>query len=560
MITGQHRTERRPTAASVLLAATLLVAAQASGQTPRNAGQADTAEGARPNILLIVADDMGYSDLGVFGSEIPTPNIDALAQSGMLLTDFFANMACSPTRAMLMSGMDSHLAGLGVMGRALNPAQRDQPGYEGHLNFRVASLAALLRDAGYHTYMTGKWHLGEAVETGPAARGFEHAFASIDGAAHLGGLSWNGPGLAPYRDDQALVTVSDDFYSTRVYTERMIDYIDADRADGAPFFAYLAYTAPHWPLQAPAASVEKFRGWYDEGYEALYRSRLARAKTLGLVASDFEGIPPVPGQPAWDELSDEEQRVESRKMEIYAAMISDLDRYVGELMAYLETIGARDDTFILFFSDNGPEATRRDLAPGLREWVASCCDNSYENLGRGDSYVMYGPNWARASSVPFRRAKSTAFEGGTHVPAFATYPGVIPAGTRSDAFATVMDVLPTLLALAGTHHPGHRYKGRDVLPPQGRSLLPVLTGRRNTARRDDDVIGWELYGHRAVRRGNWKIVWDPTRGDAARWELFNLAEDRGEQMDLSTTMPARLDELQNLWDEYARRNGVILAR
>lgn len=536
----------------------LLVAMAALG-AEKTLAQPAAAEDPRPNILLIVADDLGYSDLGVFGSEIPTPNIDALAQSGMLLTDFHANMACSPTRAMLMSGMDSHLAGLGVMGRPANPRQRGQPGYEGHLNFRVASLAALLHDAGYHTFMTGKWHLGAEVETGPIARGFERAFASIDGAAHLGGLSWNGPGLAPYRDDEALVNVGEDFYSTRVYTERMIEYIDAQRDDGAPFFAYLAYTAPHWPLQAPEASIARFESWYDDGYEALYRRRLARAKTLGLADPDFGGIPPIAGQPRWEDLTAEERRIEARKMEIYAAMVGDLDRYVGEVIAYLESIGELDNTFILFFSDNGPEAVRRDLAGNVREWVEQCCDNSYENLGKGDSYVMYGPNWARAGSAPFRRAKSTAFEGGTHVPAFARYPGVIAAGTESDAFGTVMDVLPTLLELADTEHPGTEYRGHAVLPPQGRSMLPLLSGQSETIHDEDAVVGWELYGHRAVRQGYWKIVWDPSEGDAARWHLFDLATDRGEQHDLAPSAPGELARLRALWETYERKNGVILS-
>src|SRR5690606_6732126 len=237
----------------------------------------------------IVADDLGYSDLGVFGGEIPTPNIDALANAGMMLTQFYSNMTCSPTRAMLLSGADSHVAGLGVMGAATNPAQRGQPGYEGYLNSRVTSVAELLRGAGYRTYMTGKWHLGAQAENGPAARGFDRSFVSIDGAAHLGGLSWNGPGLAPYRDGEELVTVGDDFYSTRFYTDRMIEYIDAGRAaagDDAPFFAYLAYTAPHWPLQAPPESIARFAGWYDDGWEALYQRRLERAKALGLAPQE----------------------------------------------------------------------------------------------------------------------------------------------------------------------------------------------------------------------------------------------------------------------------------
>ena len=512
----------------------------------------------RPNIVLIVADDLGYSDLGVFGSEIPTPNLDALASAGMMLTQFYSNMTCSPTRAMLLSGADSHVAGLGVMGAATNPAQRGQPGYEGYLNFRVASLADLLRDAGYRTYMTGKWHLGTEVETSPAARGFDRSFVSLDGAAHLGGLSWNGPGLAPYRDGEELVNVGDDFYTTRFYTERMIEYIESDRAEGAPFFAYLAYTAPHWPLQAPPESIAKFAGWYDEGYEALYRDRLERARELGLVPEDFAGIPPIDGQPRWEELTDEERRIEARKMEIYAAMVSDLDEYVGRFVAYLESIGELDDTFIFFMSDNGPEGLRRDLSAPLSNWVAECCDNSYENLGDGDSYVMYGPNWARAGAVPFRDAKASGFEGGIRVPAFATWPGVVPAGVRSDAFGTVMDVLPTLLELAGTSHPGESYRSEPVVPPRGASMLPLLRGEADTVHEPDYWAGWELFGHRAVRRGDFKIVWDPRDGDDAAWKLFNLAEDPGEQNDLAATEPDRLLELRALWDQYVRENGVIL--
>jgi len=529
--------------------------AEGSGAASRPSEQTgDT----RPNIVLIVADDLGYSDLGAFGGEIPTPNLDALANAGLMLTQFYANMTCSPTRAMLFSGTDSHVAGLGVMGTPRNPAQRGQPGYEGYLNFRVASLAELLRDAGYRTYMTGKWHLGTEVETGPAARGFARSFVSLDGAAHLGGLSWNGPGLAPYRDGEDLVNVGDDFYTTRFYTERMIEYIESDRGDDAPFFAYLAYTAPHWPLQAPRESIEKFAGWYDEGYEALYRKRLERARALGLVPPDFTGIPPIGGQPRWEELSDEERRVEARKMEIYAAMVSDLDEHVGRFIAYLDSIGELDDTFIFFMSDNGPEGLRRDLNPPLSDWVATCCDNSYENLGDGDSYVMYGPNWARAGSAPFRDMKASAFEGGIRVPAFAVWPGVVPEGTRSNAFGTVMDLLPTFLELAGTSHPGTTYRGKPVAPPRGASLLPLLRGDADAVHGPDYWVGWELYGHRAIRRGDWKIVWDPREGDRAAWKLFNIAEDPGEQRDLAAAEPERLRELEALWERYVSENGVIL--
>ena len=511
----------------------------------------------RPNIVLIVADDLGYADLGYNGSEIPTPSLDALAGEGLVLTNFYASMSCSPTRAMLMSGIDSHQVGLGVMASPITrPEHQDEPGYVGYLNFRVASMADLLADAGYNTYITGKWHLGMDVSNGPVARGFRRAFVSLDGAAHLGGWDWRGPQAADYRDGEALVQVGDDFYSTRDYTDRMIGYIDEDRGDDKPFFAYLAYTAPHWPLQAPDDSIARFRGRYDEGYETLYRQRFENLKARGLAPADA-----VPDEtvfsPRWDELDDGEKALAARRMEVYAAMVSDLDTYVGRFIDYLESIDELDNTFILFMSDNGAEASRRDLLPPIAEHVGEAYDHSLENLGRPNTYVMYGPNWAAASAAPFRRHKFTGFEGGIHVPAFLRYPGSSTSAARSNAFVTVMDVLPTFLELAGTEHPGERYRGEPVVPIQGKSFMPLLEGDVATVHDGAPIVGWELWGHRSVRQGDWKIVWDASAGDDARWLLFNLAEDPGERNDLSTTMPGKLNEMIGAWDRYAEENRVI---
>ncbi len=512
----------------------------------------------RPNILYILADDLGYSDLGIFGGEIPTPNLDALAANGLLLTEFYANLTCSPTRAELMSGMDSHLAGLGVMGAPVREDHKNQSGYLGYLNFRVASLADLLTDAGYNTYMTGKWHLGAEVETGPRARGFKKSFVSLDGAAHLGGWDWRGPQPADYRDGDELVHVEDDFYTTRFYTERMLQYIEEDRADGKPFFAYLAYTAPHWPLQAPKESIARFKGKYDAGYEALYASRFARSKELGLIPTDAEPIPDTRYNPRWDTLSTDAKQIEARHMEIYAAMVSDLDTYIGQVITYLKEIGEFDNTFIMFMSDNGAESSRRDLAPPIRDLIGTAYDHSLENLGSATSYIMYGANWASASATPFFRHKATAFEGGIHVPAFVHYSGKVMAASRSSGFGTVMDLLPTFLALAGTEHPGTSYRGQEVLPATGRSLLPLLTGEVDAVHPAEEVIGWELNGHRSVRQGEWKIVWDQAvPADQHRWQMFNIDQDPFEQNDLSITMPEKFAEMLKHWDEYAAASGVI---
>ncbi|HUG71789.1 MAG TPA: arylsulfatase [Steroidobacteraceae bacterium] len=536
--------------AAVLLAALPLTACQ-----KKPAAEAPVE---RPNIVYILADDLGYADLGILGGEIPTPNLDQLARGGMLLTDFHPSMTCSPTRAMLMSGVDHHLAGMGVMGVPTRDEQKGQPGYEGHLNLRVASLADLLTDAGYNTYMAGKWHLGGTAETGPHARGFRRVFASVDGAAHLGPWDWRGPQDAQFFDGDELVTVGEDWYSTRDYTKKMIEYIEQDRAENKPFFAYMAYTAPHWPLQAPAESIAKFKGQYDAGYEALYARRFARQKELGLVPADAKPIDDARFTPRWSTLTAEQKRFESRRMEIYAAMVSDLDQYVGELIGYLEQIGELDNTFIVFSSDNGAEPGRRDLTRPIADHIGKEYDHSLENLGSATSYVMYGPNWASAGATPFNRHKFTAFDGGTHVPAFVYYPQRVKAGTRSDAIGTVMDLLPTFLALAGTQHPGTSYRNQTVLPVQGRSLLPVLYGDATEVHPADALFGWELFGQRAVRQGDWKLVWDHAAPEAQRrWQLFNLAADPFEQNDLAASNPDQYQQLLTLWDRYDEEVGVI---
>jgi len=525
--------------------------------TPTPAPEDTGNPASQPNILLILADDLGYADLGYNGSEIPTPNIDELAAQGMLLTNFHVAMTCSPTRSMLMSGTDAHVAGLGVMAAPTRPEHQGQPGYLGTLNFQVVSLADLLTDAGYNTYTVGKWHLGMDVENGPVARGFRRAFVSLDGAAHLGPWDWRGPQPAEYRDGEQLVHVGEDFYSTRDYTQRMIGYIEQDRAEGKPFFAYMAYTAPHWPLQAPDEAIARFKGWYDDGYEALYLRRFQALKERGRVPPDATPADPDRFSPRWSEQSDKEQALASRRMEIYAAMVSELDRYIGELIAYLKSIDEYDNTFILFLSDNGAEYDRRDLRPPISEHVGKEYDQSLDNLGRANSYVMYGANWAMTSATPFRGYKFTGFEGGIHVPAFAHQPARVTPGTQSAAFLTAMDVLPTFVALADGRVPTGQYRGRDIQPVQGTSFLSVVEGRAEGIHPADLVYGVELWGQRSITRGDWKIVWDAREGDQARWKLFHLAEDVGERHDLAEDHPEQLSRMIQAWDEYAQRNGVI---
>lgn len=539
----------------------IVLVADGCATTPGPESTLELAAGSRPNILLIVVDDLAYTDLGVYGGEIGTPHLDSLARSGLQLTHFYAAATCSPTRAMLLSGTDNHIAGLGTMAGDQTENQINQPGYEGYLNFDVVSLPALLRDGGYNTLMTGKWHLGVEEETAPAARGFTRSFALLPGGGgHFDDLPLFAGEESLYREDRELVSLPEDFYSTRFYTERLIEYIDEQKDDGRPFFAYLAYTAPHWPLQAPDESIALYRGRYDTGYDVLHAQRLQRLKELGLLAGDVEPFPRLPDQRPWAELSEAERQVETRKMEIYAAMVRDIDVYVGRLIEHLTQIGEYENTVIFFLSDNGAEG--HDLhavwPDDLKAHTDVCCDNSLENMGRPDSYVYYGPNWARAGAAPFRMYKAFANEGGIRVPAFVSHPGIHRVGNVSHAFSSVMDVMPTILDLAGVTHPGTSYAGRAIRPMQGRSMLPLLRGESDHVHGQPFVMGWELFGRRAIRSGNWKLVWTTRPYGPDAWQLYDLASDPAEMKDLSNDFPQRRKELLALWEQYAADNRVIL--
>ena len=523
----------------------------------------------RPNVLLIVADDLGYSDLGVFGGEINTPNLDALGHEGILLTQFYSAPTCSPTRSMLFSGTDNHLAGLGNMYEELRANQVGYPGYEGYLNFRVASLAEILRDAGYHTYMAGKWHLGLTGETSPRARGFERSFdLAQGGAGHLGDLPLIGAYPSIYREDGKAVKLPDDFYSSRFYARKLIEYLKSNEADGQPFFAYLAFTAPHWPLQAPRESIERYAGRYDAGWDALQARRFENMKKLGLLDKDAAPFPRLASEPAWQDLPDDGKKVAARKMEIFAAMVDDMDRYTGEVIDYLKSSGQFENTLIFFMSDNGAEGAYLNIGwEALEKWAEQCCDNSLENIGNGNSYIWYGPNWTWASSGGYRMFKGFTTEGGIRVPAIVHFPKQIRKGAVIDEFVTVKDVLPTVLELTGVEHPGATFNGREVLPVQGASMLSMLKGERETTHDQDYVMGWELFGRQAVRKGDWKIVWEPagapwepreTDVPVAEWRLYNIEEDPGELRDLSGAQPEKLEELVGEWEDYARENGVVL--
>lgn len=534
------------------------------------AADTDTVNDERPNILLIVVDDMGFADLGSFGSEVATPNLDRLALDGIRFSNFHAATMCSPSRAMLLTGVDSHLAGLGNMLEELAPNQKGRPGYEGYLNERVVTLPTLLRDAGYQTFMTGKWHLGTGEGRGPAWRGFDRSFAlDSGGASHFADMR---PAYAPTPDIRAnysedgrkLSALPPEFeYSTQYYVDRMIGYLRDERDSSKPFFAYLAFTAPHWPLQAPAVAIDRQRGRYDRGYDALAAERLQRQKSLGLVPANAARSPRSPKERPWEQLDEDSRKVQIRAMEVYAAMIDELDRHMGRLIAYLDESGLLDDTAIVFLSDNGPEGHDLDETwpleafPDIRRTIDATHDFSYDAMGGPGSYVLYGASWANAGSPAFRLHKAFPTEGGSRVPAFVYYPEAIEAPRIEDAFVYILDVTPTILELAGVEHPGTRYDGRDVEPATGQSFLSLLAPH-GAAPDSARVVVQELLGKRAVSAGRWKMVHMPAPYGNGDWQLFNLAEDLGESVDLADDYPTVVTRLLGEWQAYSRENNVII--
>lgn len=522
------------------------------------------AEGdARPNIVLILADDLGFSDIGAYGSEIRTPNLDALAREGVQLTSFHTAPTCGPTRAMLMSGVDHHQAGLGSNAAALMrlPELRDRPGYEGHLNDRVVTFATLLKDSGYHTYMTGKWDLGIDEGQLPVDRGFERYFGLGDGgASHFAdmiGAQRPKADAAYFEDGNRLARLPADFYSSRSYTDRILQFIEDNATDQRPFLAYLAFTAPHWPIQVPDDWLDRYKGEYDAGWAEVRRARLNRQKDLGVIPEDTRLPPRHRAVDDWESLSPPQRALEIRRMELYAAMIEYMDREIGRLLDGLKDGQYDRETIVMFMSDNGSEGNSIGTLLDNEFWVPNTFDNRLPNLGKAGSYVWLGPGWANAGSTPFRIYKSFTTEGGIRTPAiFYSSSGRFDIGLKNEV-VTMRDIAPTILELADVQHPGLSYRGRALVPVTGKSALQYLRGNAPTVH-GDDPIGWELYGNRALIRGDWKAVltWAPEGN--GQWQLFNLKTDPAESTDLAASSPELMRELIADWAGYAKDEGVAL--
>ena len=514
----------------------------------------------RPNILLIVADDLGYSDIGPFGGEIATPTLDTLAREGLMFSNFHVLPTCSPSRSVLLSGVDNHLAGMGTMEEIKTPEMEGHPGYVGHLNFEVAALPEVMRAAGYHTYMAGKWHLGSEEETSPYARGFEETFALVPG----GGSHWKDrKPLSPpqemiYRRNGEIVTsLPDDFYSTKDYTDYLLEWIKSDHGDGKPFFAYLSYTAPHDPLHAPKEYIEKYEGKYDTGWDALREKRLERLKALGIVPRAVQAFPRLANVEAWDAMPADKRRERARDMEVYAAMVDYMDEQIARVIDHLKETGEYENTLILFFSDNGANGALPTAYPGQTEEHLNSFDNSLENRGLANSFIEQGPGWAQASMSPSRLFKAFTSEGGIRSPCLVKVPGKpTNAGTVNHSFFHVRDITPTILDIAGVSHP-REIGGREVRSLQGSSVLGLFTGKTQEAYAGADVVGYELFGLKAYIAGEWKILWMPEPFGTGEWELFDLSQDPAEMNDLSERYPDRLAVMKASWEQYKTDNGVL---
>lgn len=519
----------------------------------------------RPNILLILVDDLGYSDLGCFGSEIRTPNLDKLANQGAKFTDFYVSSLCAPTRAMLLTGVDNHQNGLGTMPPAHTENQYLKPGYEGSLNNQVITIPEVLGDNGYHTYMTGKWHLGHHQESYPVNRGFEKSFALLGGGSgHFTNPFPLGPGEAPvtfYVKDQDIVEkLPEDFYSSKDFTDKMINYIE-EQEDDSPFFAFLAYTAPHDPLHVPDEYLDYYKGVYDSGYEQIKRDRLARIKKIGIVN---ESVPYNPGTskfPEWGDLDDDQKKLQARTMEIYASMVENLDYHIGRLIDSLKEAGKYENTIIVFLSDNGANPKEPVAYPGSsKEYLAQSFNNNFSNLGKANSFISQGGAWAEVSNTPFTYFKTTTGEGGIHAPLIIAGPGIEKQKLYTNSGMHVCDIFPTILDFVEVSRPV-KYKENELAPLYGKTAKKFLEGKAELVRNTSiNPLLFEMMECKAVIKGKWKaMMLQPPYANEPIWQLYDLSTDPLEKHDLSLQEPEKLEELIKDWDEYANDVGYIKA-
>jgi arylsulfatase/uncharacterized sulfatase len=507
----------------------------------------------RPNFVVIVVDDAALMDFGVTGGEAATPHIDMLAQRGALFTNYHSSPLCSPSRAMLLTGLDNHRTGHATIEEVLPPEQAGKPGYTLRLEPGVLTVAKRLKAIDYRTTMTGKWHLGRGEGDLPNAHGFDRSFA-LDAS---GADNWDQKSYMPYYDhapwyeDGKPATLPKDFYSSQFIVDKTIDYLKSGDSV-RPFFAYLAFQAVHIPVQAPREFSDKYKGRFDKGWEALRQARWARAQAMGVVPADAPYAPLPSALRDWSKLSAEERAIFARSMEVYSGMIEAMDHHIGRLIAHLKDTGQFENTVFVVTSDNGPEPSDPVHATGMNLWMAL---NGYHwdiaRLGERGSMGFIGPEWAAAVSAPGSLFKFYTTGGGLRVPLIVSGPGVSPMRHGSSAFVT--DVAPTILDFAGIDavpEPG-------VRAMTGASLRPVLDGRADRTHADDKPVGVEVAGNAALFKGDYKIVRNGGALGDPQWRLYNIKDDPAERRDLSALEPARFAAMLADYKSYMAANGVL---
>ncbi|CAA6677647.1 MULTISPECIES: arylsulfatase [unclassified Lentimonas] len=507
---------------------------------------------AKPNIIVILTDDMGYSDLGCYGSEIETPNLDQLAADGIRFSSFYNTSRCSPTRSSLMTGLYSHQAGMGLLTR---DEGEQNPGYRGRLMERCVTIAEVLAPKGYRSIVTGKWHLGDRKEWWPLARGFDRFYGCPQGGGFFFRPSSWTQTRSIVRGDKVLYDQEKDppagWYATDAFTDEGIAYVKEAVEEEKPFFWYLAYNAPHYPLQAKPADIAKYRGRYLKGWDVIRKERYERLVELSLIDGHTKLSPRAPNVPAWDSLTDVEKDTQDLRMAIYAAMIDCVDQNIGKIIAELKAMDVYDNTLIFFLHDNGAQAyDNRDKG---RSHLGS---NRTDGVpGTAESEVYYGTCWANVSDVPFRKHKGLIHEGGISSPLIAHWPKGIDASMKGQIArepSHLIDIMASVVEISGATYP-ETYKAHSIIPLEGESLVPVFQGQ--PLERDEPIF-FEHIGNRGVRQGEWKLV--AMRGK--KWELYNMETDRTELNNLATEMPEKVGAMSTLYRAWAERAFVEKSR
>ena len=519
-----------------------------------------------PNVVLILADDLGFSDTQPFGGEINTPSINDLASQGVSFTNYHTAASCAPTRSMILTGVDSHMNGVPNIPEAIPAQQKKQDNYQGVLSHNVVTVASLLYDAGYHTYMAGKWHLGKTPELLPFSRGFERTLAMAD----TGSDNWQPKPYLPiykkanWTENGQEAVMPEDFYSSELLIDKTIEFIDSNAHDGKPFFAYVPFLAVHLPVQAPKEFTDRYMKMYNDGWNELRKQRQRRAKELGIVPMDSDMIT-MDTSAQWDSFSEEEKRYHAKRMAVYAGMVEAMDFNIGRLVAYLKSSGQYDNTVFIVTSDNGAEASGNDnpesaiakFALGLQGY-----ENNYESLGEKGSFNSIGPSFASAAAAPLSYYKFYAGEGGMRVPLIISGP-TIASNKNSEsfnynkAFTYVTDIAPTILDITGVRPAGDRYGGKEIKPIIGKTMLPVLQGKEATVHAPHEAIGYEIGGNKALFKGDYKIMYNMGPVGDDEWHLFNIVTDPGETLDLKEGMPERFDSMMADYQVYEKNNRIL---